>query len=99
MSSLSRLCIGLGTLGAVELVLSHGTVVLGGIMTTYRLSTVSGMSETPVLMNGKREVLLTRPLYYVGVHIGANSKSTGNRCGSFEWNGIVGLFPHSREWR
>lgn len=36
-----------------QLVITHGPVVLGGIMPTYRLSTVSGMSGSPVIVNGK----------------------------------------------
>jgi len=36
-----------------ELVVTHGPVVLGGIMPTYRLSTIAGMSGSPVIMNGK----------------------------------------------
>lgn len=35
-----------------ELIITHGPVVLGGIMPTYRLSTVGGMSGSPVLLNG-----------------------------------------------
>lgn len=36
-----------------QLVITHGPLVLGGIMPTYRVSTVSGMSGSPVIINGK----------------------------------------------
>ena len=36
-----------------ELIITHGPFVLGGIMPTYRLSTVSGMSGSPVLLDGR----------------------------------------------
>jgi hypothetical protein len=36
-----------------ELVITHGPIVDRGIMPTYRLSTVTGMSGSPVLFNGK----------------------------------------------
>jgi len=36
-----------------RLVITHGPVTSGGMMPTYRLSTVRGMSGSPVIMNGK----------------------------------------------
>jgi len=36
-----------------RLVVTHGVVVLGGFMPRYRVSTVSGMSGSPVIVNGK----------------------------------------------
>ena len=36
-----------------RLVVTHGPVVLGGIMPTYQLSTIAGMSGSPVILNGK----------------------------------------------
>jgi len=36
-----------------RLVITHGLVVLGGFMPRYRVSTVSGMSGSPVIVNGK----------------------------------------------
>ena len=103
-----------------QLVITYGPVVLGGIMPTYRVSTVSGMSGSPVIVNGKvrgisrgpdSEVESVRGLglnheltdgSVVGIHIGANSRST-NRCVSFAWkecqkllevHGLIGfIFP------
>jgi Trypsin-like peptidase domain len=37
----------------LELIITHGTIVMGGMMPTYRLSTVKGMSGAPVIVNGK----------------------------------------------
>ena len=37
----------------VGLVVTHGPVNSGGMMPTYRLSTVRGMSGSPVILNGK----------------------------------------------
>ena len=42
-----------------QLVVTHGSVVLGGIMPTYRLSTIAGMSGSPVVVNGKAKGLTT----------------------------------------
>ena len=36
-----------------ELTVTHGPVIRGGKMPTYRLSTIGGMSGTPVILNGK----------------------------------------------
>jgi len=36
-----------------QLVVTHGPVVQGGIMPTYRISTVRGMSGSPVILDGK----------------------------------------------
>src|SRR5205085_3213449 len=36
-----------------ELVITHGSVLFGGIRACYRLSTVVGMSGAPVVLNGK----------------------------------------------
>jgi hypothetical protein len=90
-----------------ELIITHGPIVLGGIMPTYRLSTVGGMSGSPVLLNGAAIGTATIPnfsadVYRLGVHIGINSKST-NRCISFDWeqvwallkaHGVVGEFMY-----
>ena len=35
-----------------ELIITHGPLVLRGIMPTYRASTITGMSGSPVLVNG-----------------------------------------------
>src|SRR5436190_23207754 len=75
-----------------ELIITHGPVVLGGIMPTYRLSTVGGMSGSPVLLDGavigNVTILdLSYDIYRLGVHIGINSKST-NRCIAFYWEQV-----------
>jgi hypothetical protein len=36
-----------------ELTITHGTVILGGKTCTYRVSTIGGMSGSPVVVNGK----------------------------------------------
>jgi len=36
-----------------ELTVTHGPVIRGGKMPTYRLSTIGGMSGAPVILNGK----------------------------------------------
>ena len=36
-----------------ELVITHGSVLFGGICPCYRLSTVVGISGAPVVLNGK----------------------------------------------
>lgn len=75
-----------------QLVVTHGPVVLGGIMPTYRVSSVSGMSGSPVIMNGKvkGKNLPNMGINAIGVHIGASSRST-NRCVSFQWSVVETL--------
>ena len=36
-----------------SLMVGHGSLVMGGITSTYNLSTVVGMSGSPVLMDGR----------------------------------------------
>jgi hypothetical protein len=36
-----------------ELTVTHGTVITGGGMPSYRVSTIGGMSGSPIIVNGK----------------------------------------------
>ena len=73
-----------------RLLVTYGLVVLGGFMPRYRLSTVSGMSGSPVIMNGKvKGIVIVSPPFpnesnQTAVHVGTRSISE-NRCVSFGW--------------
>ena len=90
-----------------RLVITHGPVTSGGMMPTYRLSTVRGMSGSPVMLTGKvvgESLFRVRYVDLLGVHVGMNSMSA-NSCVAFAWqevgdlledHGIIGKrFRHS----
>ena len=67
-----------------ELIVSDGEVIDVGANTTYKLSTIGGMSGGPVVMNGKAvgQFVHCQGTYLIGVHIGGNIL-THNRCVPF----------------
>ena len=67
-----------------KLTVTHGPVIRGGKLPTYRLSTIGGMSGSPVILNGKAVGIPTsrRLLLTLGVHVGCN-KAQSNRCIAF----------------
>jgi hypothetical protein len=72
-----------------QLIISHGPVVVGGIMPKYRVSTVIGMSGSAVVVNGAvigNTIILElrTDIYFLGGHIGSNTVAT-NRCIAFCW--------------
>jgi V8-like Glu-specific endopeptidase len=63
-----------------ELTITHGTVIRGGGTPSYRVSTIAGMSGSPIIVNGKAVGIIYRYLFdIVGVHTGCNK--TGNNRG------------------
>lgn len=73
-----------------ELVITHGSMIFGGIQPCYRLSTVMGMSGAPVVLNGNvvGTYFYIKTLRILGVHTGSQSYTRSNRCISFEWEAI-----------
>src|SRR5947207_15311098 len=74
-----------------ELIVSHGTVHLGGNTPTYYLSTVTGMSGSPVVKGGKvvGNIIPDTDNIPVGVHTGqTGTHSLTNRCVTFSWKGV-----------
>lgn len=88
-----------------ELTVTHGPIKRAGKMPTYRVSTIGGMSGSPVISEGKVVGMdwyaVTYLIGVVGVHIGCN-KGGNNRCVAFAnnsaWklltdNAVVRMFP------
>lgn len=74
-----------------QLIITHGPLVHCGIMPTYRLSTVGGMSGGPVILNGQvigKDVTgYTTDRLLVGVHVGVSSRQT-NHCVALGWEEV-----------
>ena len=65
-----------------ELTITHGTVIRGGSSPSYRVSTIAGMSGSPIVVNGKVVGIAQSYLTDRGVHTGCN-KSGNNRGVAF----------------
>ena len=82
-----------------RLIITHGSVVHGGIQPNYRISTVTGMSGAPVVKDGNAigEMILYFQADDIGIHTGlGQSYSDCNRCVSFEWSIVWNLLRKCR---